>query len=297
MKQTLFSKSFRILILLLMLLAILFNRKLSQQLMLAAILIWSVLMVCYLFGPKIMALLSLIRTKYAQGKEQMTQVAGKQELAVVNEEPVQIITAPANEIPTAVITPAPDPAGTDQQELKRMLQHVSLRITEKIKSAYPDATWQWETEPGLSAILEGKTFRIAVQDMDSYTHADVRFDQFARIHITPLIIGEFAAAGNSGTDSSEVTKEPPVVDVLAWYELIGKQALEEIVTELNAKGHSRLTIKENGDITIHNNKKEIFKGTLKQFPPKNYWNELLKLLGEYELQGRAEKDHIVVSWI
>ena len=35
--------------------------------------------------------------------------------------------------------PEPEPAFSEAEQ-KRMLQHISLRITEKIKSAYPDAT-------------------------------------------------------------------------------------------------------------------------------------------------------------
>ena len=139
-----------------------------------------------------------------------------------------------------------------------MLQHISLRITEKIKSAYPDATWRWADSPDLTAILDGKTFRIQVDDMAAFTHADIRFDRYARIRITPLSVGEFASSADSGkkTPSEEDTKEPAVVDVISWYELIGRQMLESVITDLNANGHSRLSIKENGDIIITRNKKE-----------------------------------------
>lgn len=99
------------------------------------------------------------------------------------------------------------------------------------------------------------------------------------------------------TPSEEDTKEPAVVDVISWYELIGRQMLESVITDLNANGHSRLSIKENGDIIITRNKKEALKGTLDQFPPKNYWNEFLNLLEEQELHGKVEKDRIIISWV
>lgn len=134
-------------------------------------------------------------------------------------------------------------------------------------------------------------------DMAQFTHADVHFDRYARIRIVPLIIGEFAEAANTETEpDAEVAPEPPVVDVISWYDLIGRKILEDIITDLNANGHSRLSIKENGDIVITRNKKEVLKGTLDQFPPKNYWNEFLQLLTEYELNGKVEKDRIIVSW-
>ena len=75
-----------------------------------------------------------------------------------------------------------------------------------------------------------------------FTHADIRFDRYARIRITPLSVGEFASSADSGkkTPSEEDTKEPAVVDVISWYELIGRQMLESVITDLNANGHSRL---------------------------------------------------------
>lgn len=288
MKPTLFSKSFKILIIVLLLAAVLFNRSLSQQIMLAAIAVWVVLTVCLLSGTRIISLLSFGKTAYLRWRKKWKQT-------VIAPEPV---FSGAAAIPDAS-EPALEQTVSEQpkQDQKRMLQHISLRITEKLKSAYPDATWQWDKKPCLSEILEGKTFRIATEDMDRYTHADVCFDQFARIRITPLIIGEFAASDGTATEpDTEETKEPPVVDVQSWYELIGKEVLETIITDLNANGHSRLSIKENGDIVITRNKKETLKGTLEQFPPKNYWSEFLKLLEEYELHGKAEKDRITVSW-
>lgn len=112
-----------------------------------------------------------------------------------------------------------------KQNRNGCFSHISLRITEKIKSAYPDATWRWADSPDLTAILDGKTFRIQVDDMAAFTHADIRFDRYARIRITPLSVGEFASSADSGkkTPSEEDTKEPAVVDVISWYELIGRQ--------------------------------------------------------------------------
>lgn len=292
MKSTLFTKSFKCLIIALLLFAVLFNRKLSQQLMLTAILVWIVLAVCLLFGSNIRSLLSFANARYTGWKAEKEQMAA---------EPKASTAEAVQELPAAETSAAPvlEPtlSGFSDPDQKRMLQHISLRITEKIKSAYPEATWQWESSPCLSEILSGNSFRITTDSMDCYTHADIHFDQFARIRITPLIIGEFATPENiAPAPDTEEAKEPPIVDVQSWYELLGRQVLETVITDLNAGGHRRLSIKENGDIIITRNKKEALKGTLEHFPPKNYWNEFLHLLEEDELQGKAEKDHIVISW-
>ncbi len=184
-----------------------------------------------------------------------------------------------------------------------MLLHISLRITEKLKSAYPQSVWQWKDTPSLQGILNGKTIRILVENMDTYTHADISFDRFGRIHVEPMVIGSFAKP--SGIDSKTVSAaaadetpaEPSVVDVRVWYELFGQKVLEEQITDLNANGHSMLTIKENGDIVINRQKKEVLKATLDSFPEKNYWKELVSVLEENELKGKITGNGLQISWI
>lgn len=185
-----------------------------------------------------------------------------------------------------------------QEEM--MLRHIALRITDKLKSAYPHATWQWQGKPLLQNILQGSTVRISVEDMAEFTHADITFDRFGRIHVEPMIIGSFAASPvPDATEAvpAEAEPEPPVVDVNVWYELIGQKALENIITELNANGYTKLSIKENGDIVINRKKKESVQATLDAFPGKPYWEELITVLEENELKGKVTGSCLQVSWI
>lgn len=179
-----------------------------------------------------------------------------------------------------------------------MLLHISLRITEKLKSAYPQSVWQWKDTPSLQDILAGGTTRILVENMDAYTHADISFDRFGRIHVEPMTVGSFAEPSAGGPDDAEETPpEPSVVDVRVWYELVGQKVLESQITDLNANGHTKLTIKENGDIVVTRQKKEMLKGTLDSFPAKSYWEELVLLLAEDELKGKITGNTLQVSWI
>lgn len=180
-----------------------------------------------------------------------------------------------------------------------MLCHISLRITDKLKSAYPQAVWQWKQKPSLKDILAGTTLRIAVDGMEKYNHADICFDRFGRIHVQPLVVGSFQPPeqDSSPEPENEEPKAPPIVDVSVWYELVGQKVLESLITELNAGGHTRLTIKENGDVVIRQNKKELLKITLDNFPGRNYWEELISTLEENELKARIAGDTLQVSWV
>ena len=57
------------------------------------------------------------------------------------------------------------------------------------------------------------------------------------------------------------------------------------------------SIKENGDIVINRQKKEVLVTTLDAFPAKNYWEDLVKLLEENELNAKIAGNSLQVSWI
>ena len=297
MRKTIFTKSIRILIVSLLLLAVFFRKERSQKLMALAFILWAVVTVGILLFrqsgklfKKCRALCSALKQKIGQMMESSEEIPSPFPVQEHPEEPIP---------PAKPAFPAPD-----SREYETMLLHIALRITEKLKSAYPQAVWQWKDTPSLQDILKGGTIRILVENMDTYTHADISFDRFGRIHVEPMVIGSFADKENGtnarpqpGGADGKTTPEPSVVDVRVWYELIGQKVLEELITDLNANGHSMLTIRENGDIVVSCQKKKVLKATLDSFPGKAYWKELISLLEENELKGKISDDSLQVSWI
>ncbi len=288
MKRTIFTKSTTALILTLLVLGAFFPKELSQKLMAGAIILWLAIL-CGQFlirhsGRGIRRISLHKRRTFVSGKYRAEKCTAE--------------------------SPAPVPEPTDfhmgecsylysEQEVEMMLCHISLRITDKLKSAYPQAVWQWKQKPSLKDILAGATLRIAVDDMEKYNHADICFDRFGRIHVQPLVVGSFqpSAQDTPPEPENEEPEAPSVVDVSVWYELVGQKVLESLITELNAGGHTRLTIKENGDVVIRQNKKELLKATLENFPGRNYWDELISTLEENELKARIAGDALQVSWV
>lgn len=298
MRKNVFSSSIKILIVSLLLLAVFFQKERSQKLMALALILWGAVTAgIFLFrkSGKLAKKCSAFSASLKQAGRTAKAPAEK------TAEPVpKADTEPAG--PAAPAKPAPD-----SRETETMLLHISLRITEKLKSAYPQSVWQWKDTPSLQGILAGGTVRILVENMDAYTHADISFDRFGRIHVEPMTIGSFAEpSGNStsagtGTGDAdaaeEMPPEPSVVDVRVWYELVGQKVLETQITDLNANGHTKLTIKENGDIVVNRQKKEVLKGILDSFPAKSCWEELVLLLAEDELKGKIAGNTLQVSWI
>ncbi|RKJ19007.1 hypothetical protein D7X48_15615 [bacterium D16-50] len=294
MRKNVFSSSIKILIVSLLLLAVFFQKERSQL----ALILWIAVTAGIFLFRKSGKLAKKCRAFSASLKQ-----AGRTAKAPAEKtaEPVpKADTEPAE--PAAPAKPAPD-----SRETETMLLHISLRITEKLKSAYPQSVWQWKDTPSLQGILAGGTVRILVENMDAYTHADISFDRFGRIHVEPMTIGSFAEPSGNGTSAGtgtgdadaaeEMPPEPSVVDVRVWYELVGQKVLETQITDLNANGHTKLTIKENGDIVVNRQKKEVLKGTLDSFPAKSCWEELVLLLAEDELKGKIAGNTLQVSWI
>lgn len=284
MRKNVFTSSIKILIISLLLLAVFFQKERSQKLMALAVILWIAVTAGIFLFRKSGKLAKKCNTFFASLKRAHSIAKA------AAEKPAEAETETE---PASPAKPAPD-----NRETEIMLLHIALRITEKLKSAYPQSVWQWKDTPSLQDILAGGTVRILVENMDAYTHADISFDRFGRIHVEPMTIGTFAEpSAGSPDDSEETLPEPSVVDVRVWYELVGQKVLESQITELNANGHTKLTIKENGDIVITNQKKEMLKGTLDSFPAKSYWEELVLLLAEDELNGKITGNTLQVSWI
>lgn len=287
MKKNVFTKSIRFLIITLIVLAVLVPKAYSQKSMAAAVILWLAFSLGHLLW---------------NNKDKWTGKMPSMKFSFLSYDDRESTPETTVVKKTAEPEPVPEqrtiPDTLAEEERNTMLLHLSLRITEKLKSGYPDAVWQWKDTPSLHDLLAGSTTRITVENMDKFTHADITFDRFGRIHVEPMSIGSFLPnAENVESEDEASAPEPAVVDVRAWYDLVGQRILETQITELNANGHSKLTIKENGDIVINRQKKEVFVTSLEAFPGKTYWNELVTILQENELNAKIAGNSLQVSWI
>ena len=286
MQKTIFTKSLRILITSLLLLAVFFQKERSQLLMVVVFLIWLFVIIATVLWKPIRNLINHLKSLAEKSRNTNTP----QPIPPVCESEITKTDNP-------VTNPTLHQEVLQEHQEEMMLRHIALRITDKLKSAYPHATWQWQGKPLLQNILQGSTVRISVEDMAEFTHADITFDRFGRIHVEPMIIGSFAASPVPDATEAVPAEAEPEPPVNVWYELIGQKALENIITELNANGYTKLSIKENGDIVINRKKKESVQATLDAFPGKPYWEELITVLEENELKGKVTGSCLQVSWI
>ena len=196
--------------------------------------------------------------------------------------------SPANPLPSIN-------QGAEAVELL-LLRHVNHRISAYLKAVYPDVKWEWCEKNPEQIIRQGGIGRIRVFGAADFDHADITVDQQANIscsmiHIVPLAN---ALGGTDGPESLPPNKQP--VDPQIWYELQGRKVLETLVADLNSRGHSSLTLREDGDICTTENDAEAAKEHLANFPEKLYWPRLVQVFERNGLAAEITADGIQVSW-
>ena len=180
---------------------------------------------------------------------------------------------------------------------KHLLGHISCRITEKLKSVFPDAIWKWQNaNPG--RISEGELVRICVECAGDYTHADVKVDKFYRISFVMMKIACLNDITSEAVEELDdtISDETVQVNISDWYDWLGKEILHDVITDLNIRGYSKLFVKENGDIYVVEDGDESVQANLKDMPGKSKWVELIEVLAAGDLRGEVDNDRLTVAW-
>ena len=174
-----------------------------------------------------------------------------------------------------------------------LLCHVNYRITAMLRAAYPNARWEWLADKPSRFAVEGGTARIRVYGIPDFDYADVKLDQKANldcslVKLSPLVTG--------ASDTQPPNRQP--VNPRVWFETRGRAVLEALVTDLNSRGHSSLTVQENGEVFVQakENEAEPAKEIFLDFPEKVYWPQLVKVLEEEGYAADARDANILVSW-
>lgn len=175
-----------------------------------------------------------------------------------------------------------------------LLCHVNHRISARLLAAHPDATWEWCVKDPVQLIRKGGTGRIRVFGIPDYDYADIRIDQHANLGCN--LIRVMSLDGQDGNEGEKLPPNKQPVDPRIWYEEQGRELLERLVADLNSRGHSRLTLTEDGGICIHEDAEEVSVGRFASFPEKVYWPGLVKALEGDGLAADATAQGIQVTW-
>ena len=180
---------------------------------------------------------------------------------------------------------------------KTLLRHVNHRITNHLKSAYPDAAWEWETGDPEALVSSGGTGRIKVYNVPDFNCADVTVNSkaelsFKMIKVVPM---NHAEPTESGENTAKRSSNDPV-DPRIWYERKARVVLDSLIADLGSRGYSSLSIMDNGDVVIHQEDRTIKKAKLEAMPDRLSWERLSKVLQGEGLAADITEDALNVSW-
>lgn len=186
---------------------------------------------------------------------------------------------------------APETTGEDMTPV--LLNHVKHRITAYLKAAYPKARWEWAMPDPAGFVARGGTGRIRVYGIPDFDYVDVTLDQNANMSCSLVKIMPVQSDGAGAPAPNQQVLDPQV-----WYELRGRKTLEALITDLNSRGYSSLTLKEDGNICIQQVEggKDIPQDSLLDFPEKVYWPQLVQVLEQEGLAADPQDGGILVSW-
>lgn len=170
-------------------------------------------------------------------------------------------------------------------------RQISYQITDKLKAAFPKATWEFVNRPKLNDLLNSNTIRIRTQNTGTYNFAEFHLDQYGYLALELLTIESLKSRSSEGSDTESKQADPQ-----SWYTLIGKPILVELIGDLQARGHQKLFINETGEIFIRNGETPEIKGTFEHFPPKSYWPALADIFIKDELEAKELDHELELSW-
>lgn len=181
-------------------------------------------------------------------------------------------------------------ANSDAMQL--LLRHVNHRISAYLKSVYPSARWEWTTGNPTALIMQGGTGRIRVYGIEEYDYADVQIDRNGNLSCNLLKVVPVQPRMDAPTPPNQQPVDPQV-----WYDIEGREVLERVIADLDSRGHSSLTLKEDGSVCVHeDNTQDVPQEHLTAFPPKVYWPRLGQVLESEGLTASVQDHEIAVSW-
>ena len=177
-----------------------------------------------------------------------------------------------------------------------LLHHVSHRITAYLRSAYPGMTWDWCEKDPERIIRSGGSARIQLYGVPDFNYATVIFDTKANINCDMMRIVPLVEVQPGAGPKPAVEKKQEVPDPQVWYEMKGRAVFENLIADLNSRGYNSLTIRENGDICIQQADNEVVKQSLKNFPCRGSWQQLVKVFERESIAATVTEEGVVLSW-
>lgn len=172
------------------------------------------------------------------------------------------------------------------------VQQTMLRINEKLHWKFPAADIEICDADILRMARTQQTICVAVKKAENFSHLNISLLPNGVIKMNLFSLVNFEAIGTIKAEKSL----PEDDDVEHWYRNEGQRLLTELVTNMNSRGFSKLSIRENGDVLVEESGENVVKDYFPEIPPKKQWAKLKKLMSSSDIQVQTSGKLLTFTW-
>lgn len=175
---------------------------------------------------------------------------------------------------------------------KLFSQQLQLRVQEKLRMKFPGAVVDLCEKEIERLATVGKAVYVPIRKADDYCHMSISLKNSGDIQMNL-----FALVSLENAHETKVSEAVDMeVDVEQWYTQKGQMLLTELITNMNTRGYTELSISENGDVTVKENGRHVVKDRFLEIPPKKQWTKLKKLMSEEDVQVQVSGKQLNFAW-
>lgn len=171
-------------------------------------------------------------------------------------------------------------------------QQLQLRVQEKLCTKFPGAVVELcEKEVERLATL-GRAVYVPVRKADGFCHIGISLKGNGELQMNLFSLVDLDTVHTANSFVQEV----PEQDVGQWFTQKGQQLLMELITNMNSRGYTELSISENGDVTVKENGRSVLKDHFQEIPAKKNWAQLKELMASEDVQVKVSGRKLTLAW-
>lgn len=177
---------------------------------------------------------------------------------------------------------------------KLFVQQAALRIQEKMQQKFAGGKVCMCDADIIRLAYLRRPLCVAIEGVDGFSHMNIFMTEDGMFRMSLFSLVDFDTISDTKNETQSNTLDNTKME--QWYTQKGQHLLTELVTEMNSKGFSKLSIQENGDVLVQENGKYVVKDHVLDFPPKSSWLGLKKLMLDTEIKVRINDKKMTLMW-
>ena len=182
--------------------------------------------------------------------------------------------------------------GPDYKKL--FVQQTYYRIQEKMRTKFPNVSVEISESELYKIACEGKTIYATIDQAEHYTHLSVALAKNGDLIMNLFSLVNLDMIHQTTDQIQQVIEEDTQVE--QWFERKGQQLLTELLTNMNARGYSKISINEEGDVMVREDGRNCVKDYFKEIPPKKDWQKLKELMSKDGVNVQVSARYLKFAW-